>query len=167
MAPEYFSDAVETEDHLSKLYLTPWPRQLLLLTSQQQLLWWVSQSEQIHQITSYRLFNRSKGHGSGCTAALSGMHCSLYSVYCLIPPPTCAVTIHKSCTDQRWKLSWHIISTAQELMNDVTGSLFTKPSERLSLLWYTDMTIVFIQLGFLFLIYGLQSISNLFHIRCS
>ena len=32
------------------------------------------------------LFNRSKGHGSGCTTALSGMHRYLYRVYCLTPP---------------------------------------------------------------------------------
>ena len=27
-----------------------------------------------------------KGHGSGCTTALSRMHCHLYRVYCLTPP---------------------------------------------------------------------------------
>ena len=32
------------------------------------------------------LFNRSKGHGSGCTIALSGMHHYRYRVYCLTPP---------------------------------------------------------------------------------
>ena len=32
------------------------------------------------------LFTRSKGHGSGCTTALSGMHRYLYRVYCLTPP---------------------------------------------------------------------------------
>ena len=31
------------------------------------------------------LFNRSKGHGSGCTTALSGMHHYLYRVFCLTP----------------------------------------------------------------------------------
>ena len=32
------------------------------------------------------LFTRSKGHGSGCTTAYSGMHRYLYRVYCITPP---------------------------------------------------------------------------------
>ena len=50
------------------------------------------------------LFNRCKGHGSGCTTALCGMHRYLYRVrvYCLTRPPPCAVTIRKTCTDQWW-----------------------------------------------------------------
>ena len=32
------------------------------------------------------LFHRSNCHGSGCTAALSAIHCFLYRVYCLTPP---------------------------------------------------------------------------------
>ena len=50
------------------------------------------------------LFNRRKGHGSGCTTALSGLHRLPYLVYCWTPTPPCAVTIHKTCTDQQW--SW-------------------------------------------------------------
>ena len=36
---------------------------------------------------AFPLLNRSKGHGSGCTTALNGMHCYLYSVCCQTPPP--------------------------------------------------------------------------------
>ena len=32
------------------------------------------------------LFSRIRGHGSGCTTALSGMHRYLYRVYCPTPP---------------------------------------------------------------------------------
>ena len=52
------------------------------------------------------LFDRSKDHCSGCTTARSEIHRYLYCgcVYCLTPHLThpCAVTIHKTCTDQRW-----------------------------------------------------------------
>ena len=53
--------------------------------------------------TVVHLFNRSKDHGSGCATALNTIHCSLYHVYCLTQSTTLLVTIHKSCTDQRWK----------------------------------------------------------------
>ena len=64
----------------------------------------VNWCETIHKLF---LFTRSKGHGSGCTTALSGMHRYLYRVYCLTPPASlCSdntqnlqaqrcVTIHK------------------------------------------------------------------------
>ena len=45
------------------------------------------------------LFNRSKGHGSGCTTSLSGMHSYLYHLYCLTPPNT--VSDPKVLLDQR------------------------------------------------------------------
>ena len=50
-------------------------------------------------------FDRSKGHGSGCTTVLSGMHCHLYRVLLSNTaqrPPPCAVTIHKTCIDPKW-----------------------------------------------------------------
>ena len=45
----------------------------------------------------------SKGHGRSCTTAPSGMHRYLTVCICLKPPTSpCAVTIHKTYTDQRW-----------------------------------------------------------------
>ena len=51
------------------------------------------------------IYFRTKSHGSGCTTALSGNNRYLYRVYHLTPPiiPSCAVTTHKTRTDQQWK----------------------------------------------------------------
>ena len=50
------------------------------------------------------LFDRSKGHGSGCTIALSGMHHYIYCVYCLTPPTSlCSDNtqyLHRSTVDR-------------------------------------------------------------------
>ena len=35
---------------------------------------------------TFLLFNKGKGHGSGCITALSGVHRYLYCVYCRTPP---------------------------------------------------------------------------------
>ena len=61
-------------------------------------------SSALSSVTNYLLFYKSKGHGSGCTTALRGMHSFLYRVYvCIVEhkPPPCAVTIHKTVTDQQ------------------------------------------------------------------
>ena len=54
------------------------------------------------------LFNRSKGHGSGCTTALSGMHRYLYRVHCLTPPASL-------CSDN-----------TQNLLSSINGGTDTK-----------------------------------------
>ena len=46
---------------------------------------WVRTQYEV-EILAILLFTRSKGHGSGCTTALSGMHRYLYRVCCLTPP---------------------------------------------------------------------------------
>ena len=52
---------------------------------------------------NFLLLKRSKGYGSGCTTALSGMHRCLYHVYCLAPPTSlcsyCTQNPHRSTVE--------------------------------------------------------------------
>ena len=47
---------------------------------------WIDENAIFWSRQSLLLFNRSKGHGSGCKTALSGMHLYLSRVYFLTPP---------------------------------------------------------------------------------
>ena len=65
------------------------------------------------------LFNRSQGHGSGYTTALSGMHYYIYRVYCLTPATSLcsdnAQNLHISAVERIPRSKVNVLATHQIL----------------------------------------------------
>ena len=128
----------ESMAHQQRL-ITEWKGRYITVLNQNEDLWVAVQQAKfsvsdLHVILILRNFmpqkamrllhNRSKGHGSGCTTALSGMHRHLNHVYCRTPPTSLCMdntqTLHRSAVEQIPKQYPHPRSKVNLLENVVS-----------------------------------------------